>query len=172
MPGSFGVSTSDLLLENEHLPCNAKKKSKLLEAAAQPVSAGRPVHVVSWDPSRPWRGPAAQQSQAGAVQYSQGRLWGPQHLSLGVWGFGQQPAHELIVKEASQRLRLIQAFARGSSTAPAGLTCKPCFMPLPGSGQTPIQVLHATEAKWAAAIRSTATATAHIRSDTPDSLPA
>ena len=146
--------------------------NELLKAAAQPVIAGRPVHVVSWDPSRPWRGPAAQQSQEGTVLYSQGSLWGPRHLSLGVWGFGQQPAHQLVVKEAGQRLRLIQAFAKGSSTAPAGITCRPRFMPLPGSGQTPAQVLQAIEAKWTAAVHSMATATTHLRSDTPDSLPA
>ena len=145
--------------------------NELLETSAQPVLPGFPVHVVSWDPSRPWRGPTAQQSPAAAAQYSQGPLWGPQHLSLGVWGFGEQLAHQLVVKQAGQRLRLIQAFAKGPSAAPAGLTCKPRFMPLPGSDQTPAQVLQVTEAKWAAAIHSTATGTTRLRSDTSDSLP-
>ena len=44
-------------------------------------------------------------------------------------------------------------------------------MPLPGSDQTPAQVLQDTEAKWAAAIHSTATGTTRLRSDTSDSLP-
>ena len=145
--------------------------NELLQSNAQPVSAAHHISVVSWDPSRPWRGPAAQQSESATAQYMQGRLWGPEHLSLGVWGFGKQPAHQLIVKQASQRLRLIQAFAKGPSTAPAGLTCKPSFMPLPGSSQTPAQVLSATEARWAAAIQSSATGTARLRSDMPDALP-
>ena len=44
-------------------------------------------------------------------------------------------------------------------------------MPLPDSDHTPAQVLHAIEAKWAAAIQSTTTGSTHLRSDTPDSLP-
>ena len=55
---------------------NVSPSNELLKAAAQPVIARRPVNVVSWDPSRPWRGPAAQQSQEGAVMYSQGSLAG------------------------------------------------------------------------------------------------
>ena len=145
--------------------------SELLQTVAQPVQPLHPVQVVLWDPSRPWRGPAAQQQQAVPAQYSQGKLWGAQHLSLRVWGFGGQPAHQLVVKQASQRLRLIQAFARGPSAATAGLTCKPRFMPVPGSDQTPSQLLESTEARWAAAVHSSAAGTTRLRSDTPDSLP-
>ena len=145
--------------------------NELLPAGGPPVSVMHPVHVVSWDPSRPWRGPVAQHVQSATAQYSQGRLWGPHHLSLEVWGVGTQPAHQLVVKQAGQRLRLIQAFAKGPSAAPAGLTCKPRFMPLPGSDQALPQVLQNTEARWAAAIHSTATGTTRLRSDTPDSLP-
>ena len=53
-----------------------------------------PVQVISWDPSRPWRGPAHQSAQLDDRLYLQGRLWGPHHLSLGVWGWGSQPAHQ------------------------------------------------------------------------------
>ncbi len=28
--------------------------------------------------------------------YLQGQLWGPHHLSFGVWGWGSQPAHQLV----------------------------------------------------------------------------
>ena len=66
-----------------------------------------PVHVIPWDPSRPWGGSSRPSAQSSAALYSQGPLWGPAHLSLGVWGWGQQPAHQLVVCEASQRLRLI-----------------------------------------------------------------
>ena len=42
--------------------------------------------------------------------YLQGQLWGPHHLSLGVWGRGGQPAHQLVVRQAGQRLQLIRSF--------------------------------------------------------------
>ncbi|KAL3136578.1 hypothetical protein ABBQ38_005824 [Trebouxia sp. C0009 RCD-2024] len=61
-------------------------------------------------------GPIRPANTAGHVinlAYSQGPLYGPDHLSLGVWGWGQQPGHQLVVRQASQRLRLIQARRHG-----------------------------------------------------------
>ncbi|KAL3147942.1 hypothetical protein ABBQ32_002391 [Trebouxia sp. C0010 RCD-2024] len=86
---------------------------RLLQAPTQAISISSPMHVTPWDPSRPWRGPAQQSAQSTVALYSQGRLWGPEHLSWGVWGWGQQPAHQLVVRQASQRLRLIQARKHG-----------------------------------------------------------
>ena len=110
-----GVLKALLLERNRQLSCNPQKKKKpgqhhslnshdqLQESHAQAVSAISPVHVISWDPSRPWRGPARQPARAAVALYSQGQLWGPNHLSLGVWGWGQRPTHQLIVRQASQR---------------------------------------------------------------------
>ena len=88
------------------LPSHGQLQQSIVQAA----SAAHPVRVISWDPSRPWRGPTRQPSKsASTTLYSQGQLWGPNHLSIGVWGWGQQPAHQLIVRQANQRLRLIQS---------------------------------------------------------------
>jgi len=75
----------------------------------EPVSNTSPVQVIAWDPSRPWRGPARQPALLGNPLYLQSQLWGPHHLSLGVWGWGSQPAHQLVVRQAG--LRLIRCFA-------------------------------------------------------------
>jgi len=91
---------------------------QLLRTPSEPVSNPSPVQVISWDPSRPWRGPAHQSAQLDNPLYLQGRLWGPHHLSLGVWGWGSQPAHQLVVRQAGQRLRLIRSFATKHPLAP------------------------------------------------------
>ena len=67
---------------------------QLQQSNVQAASAAHPVRVISWDPSRPWRGPTRQPTEsASTTLYSQGQLWGPNHMSMGVWGWGQQPAH-------------------------------------------------------------------------------
>ncbi|KAL3136563.1 hypothetical protein ABBQ38_005809 [Trebouxia sp. C0009 RCD-2024] len=62
--------------------------------------------------SRTLEGPTQQPAQSTVAVYSQGHLWGPNHLSLGVWGWGQ-PGYQLVVRQASQRLRPLQAQKRG-----------------------------------------------------------
>ena len=79
----------------------------------EPVFNPTPVQANSWDSSRPWRGPAHHSAQLDSPLYLQGQLWGPHHLSLGVWGWGSQPAHmvhHLVVRQAGQSLRLIRCF--------------------------------------------------------------
>lgn len=63
----------------------------LLPAPAEPVSKPTPVRVISWDPSRPWRGPGHQPAQLSTPLYLQGQLWGPHicHLGCGA-GVGSQ----------------------------------------------------------------------------------
>ena len=111
--------------------CQKQKKQKispsqlLLPAQLQPVTALCPVQVTPWDPSRPWRGPTAQlgsSAQSSNPLFTQGPFWGPHHLSLGVWGWGQQPAHQLVVRQVSQRLRLIKAFGGKHPLATSGRT--------------------------------------------------
>ena len=145
---------------------------QLLQAPAEAVTPLSPAQVISWDPSRPWRGPDHQPAQLTTPLYLQGVLWGPQHLSLGVWGWGSQPAHQLIVKQASQRLRLIQAFATKHPLAPKGLTCRPRLLPLAQSGQSPAQALQAMEARWVASMHANTAGTARLHSEQPDSQPA
>ncbi|KAA6412934.1 MAG: hypothetical protein FRX49_13766 [Trebouxia sp. A1-2] len=60
---------------------------QLQQVPLQPVLDPSPVQVISWDPSRPWRGPAHQSGQLGSHRYLQGPLWGQHDLSLGVWGW-------------------------------------------------------------------------------------
>ena len=62
---------------------------QLPQTPSEPVSKPSPVQVISWDPSRPWRGPAHQPAQLGSPLYLQGQLWGPHHLSLGVGAVSQ-----------------------------------------------------------------------------------
>ncbi|DBA89799.1 TPA: hypothetical protein ACH3X2_004670 [Trebouxia sp. C0005] len=89
----------------------------------QPVLNPNPVQVISWDPCRPWKGPAHQSGQLDIPLYLQGPLWGQHHLSLGVWGWSSQPAHQLVVKQAGLRLRLIRSFATKHPLALGGF----CF---------------------------------------------
>ena len=145
---------------------------RLLPAQAEPVSSPSAVHVISWDPSRPWRGPGHQPAQLSTPLYLQGQLWGPHHLSLEVWGWGGQPAHQLVVKEASRRLRLIKAFATKHPLAPRGLTCRPRLLPLPASEHSASETLQAMEARWVASIQDNSRGTARRSSELLDPLPA
>ena len=95
----------------------------------------------------------------GSPLYLQGQLWGPHHLSLGVWGWGTQPAHQLVVKQAGQRLRLIRAFANKHPQTPRGLTCRPRLLPLPDSKQSEAETLQAMEAKWVACMQASSQGT-------------
>jgi len=52
---------------------------QLQQTPPEPVSNPSPVQVISWDPSRPWRGPAHQPARLGSPLYLQGQLWGPHH---------------------------------------------------------------------------------------------
>ena len=155
---------------------NAVSPSQLLlPAQVQPVTALRPVRVTPWDPSRPWRGPAAQLGSSAQFPnplFTQGPLWGPHHLSLGVWGWGQQPAHQLVVRDVSQRLRLIEAFGGKRPVATLGLTCRPRVLPRPGSGQNPTQALQEMESRWTASMQADSIGRVRRRSDIPDSQPA
>ncbi|DBA84921.1 TPA: hypothetical protein ACH3X1_005932 [Trebouxia sp. C0004] len=148
-----------------------KSHDQLQESHAQAVSATTPVHVISWDPSRPWRGPAQQPTRSAAALYSQGQLWGPKHLSVGVWGWGRQPAHQLIVRQASQRLRLIQAQQHGILT-PGALVCRPRFLPLPGSDQSSAQVWQELESRWTASMQASPASRTRPSSDLLDPQPA
>jgi len=71
---------------------------QLQQTPSEPVSNPSPVQVISWDPSRPWRGPTHQPVQLGSPLYLQGQLWGPHHLSLGVLG---QPASSSVGGQTS-----------------------------------------------------------------------
>jgi len=51
------------------------------------------------------------QQNSVSVQPSRpGQLWGPHHLSFGMWGWGSHPALQLVVRQAGQRLRLFFSF--------------------------------------------------------------
>ncbi len=142
---------------------------QLQQTPPEPVSTPSPVQVNSWDPSRPWRGPTHQPAQLGSPLYLQGQLWGPQHLSLGVWGWGGQPAHQLVVRQAGLRLRLIRCFATKHPLAPSGLTCRPRLLPMPTLGRSVDETM---ELRWVAAMQPSSRGTAHLSSEMSAYLPA
>ena len=89
-----------------------------------------------------------------------------------MWGWGQQPAHQLVVRQVSQRLRLIKAFGGKHPLATSGLTCPPRVLPRLGSVHTPTQALQEMESRWTASIQADPTGRVRRRSDIPDSQPA
>jgi len=145
---------------------------QLLKTPPEHVSDASPVQVISWDPSRPWRGPPRQPAQLGSPLYLQGQLWGPHHLSLGVRGCGSQPAYQLEVKQAGLRLRLIRSFATKHPLAPSGLTYRPRLLPMPTSGQSVAETLQAMELRWVASMQPSSRGTARLSSKTSASLSA
>ena len=145
---------------------------QLQQTPPDPVSNPSPVQVISWDPSRPWRGPTHQPAQVGSPLYLQGHLWGPHHVSLGVRGWGSQPAHQLVVRQTGLRLRLIKCIATKHPLAPSGLTCRPSLLPMPTSGQSVDETLQAMELRWVAAMQPSSRGTARLSSEMSASLPA
>ncbi len=140
---------------------------QLAAAAALFLSTSSSVEVVSWDPARPWRGPSHSQIGAGCQLYLQGSSLGPQYFPLGLWGWAGQPAHQLVVKQASLRLCLIQSFAGKLRPGP-GVTCRPRLLPVPGTNQTPDQVLSAVEARWVTSIQITGRGVTRSHADLND----
>ena len=118
------------------------------------------------------KGPAHRPAQLGSPLYLQGQLWGPHHLSLGVWGRGSQPAHQLVVRQAGLRLRLIRSFATKHPLAPSGLTCRPRVLPMPTSGQSVAETLQAMELRWVGFMQPSSRGTARLSSEMSASLPA
>ena len=114
----------------------------------------------------------AQLGLARSSLYLQGQLWGPHHLSLGVWGWGSQPAHQLVVRQAGLRLRLIRSFATKHPLAPSGLTCRPRLLPMPTSGQSVAETLQAMELRWVGSMQPSSRGTARLSSEMSASLPA
>ena len=69
-----------------------------------------PVTVILWDPARPWR-PGKRPVPSREAPY----LLGPPAVSTvdpSLWGVGQRPCHQLVVKEASTRLTVLAAFGK------------------------------------------------------------
>ena len=107
-------------------------------------------------------GPSAPASSARQSLYLQGQLWGPHHLSVGVWGWGSQLGHQLVVRQAGLRLRLIRSFATKHPMAPSGLTCRPCLLPMPTSGQSVAETLQAMELRWVVSMQPNSRGTARL----------
>ena len=98
-------------------------------------------------------GGAKRTSQLDSPLYLQGQLWGPHHLSHGSWGWGTQPAHQLVVRQAGLRLRHKRSFATVHPLAPSDLTCRLRLLPMP-TGQLVAATLQAMELKWVASLQS------------------
>ena len=78
---------------------------------------------------------------------------------------------KLVVRQASQRLRLIQAQKHGILT-PGASVYRPRLLPLPGSDQTSAQVLQELESRWTASLQASPSGRDCLSSDLPDSQPA
>jgi len=89
-----------------------------------------------------------------------------------VWGWGSQPAHQLVARQAGLLLRLIRSFATRHPLAPTGLTCRPRLLPMPTSGQAVTEDLQAMEVRWLASMQSSSRGTARVSSEMSASLPA
>ena len=89
-----------------------------------------------------------------------------------MWGWGSQPAHQLVVSQAGQRLRLIRSFATKHPLGPSGLTCHPCLLLMPASGQSVAATLQAMEVRWVASMQPSSRGTTRLSSETSASLPA
>ena len=71
----LSASSSQLIQNNQtgqHHSLNSH--DQLQESHAQAAVAISPVHVISWDPSRPWRGPARQPARAAVALYNDNNL--------------------------------------------------------------------------------------------------
>ena len=82
---------------------------QLPQTPSEPVSKPSPVQVISWDPSRPWRGPAHQPAQLGSPLYFQSVSCGARvicHLGCGVGAVSQ------LISWLSDK----RAYAYGSSS--------------------------------------------------------
>ncbi|DBA88497.1 TPA: hypothetical protein ACH3X2_004979 [Trebouxia sp. C0005] len=140
-------------------------------AASFPTPQQKPL-MLSAGITKALKGSAHQFSQLDSPLYLQGPLWGQHHLSLGVWGWGSQPAHQLVVKQAGLRLRFIRSFATKHPLAPGGLTCRPRLLPMPASGQSVAETLQAIEVRWVAFMQPSSRGTARLSSEVSASLPA
>ena len=91
--------------------------------------------------------PALSKSLLGRSFHLQGQVWGPLHLSLGLWGRAIQPAQRLVVRQAGQPLLLNRSSATQHPLASSVLTCRPCLLPLPTSGQSVVETLQTMEVR-------------------------
>ena len=76
----------------------------------------------------------------------------------------QQPANQLVVRHASQRLGLIEAFGGKPQWQHCGLTCRPRVL----SGQNSTQAVQEVESRWTASMQADPAGRGRRRSDIPD----
>ena len=67
-----------------------------------------------------------------------------------------------MVRQAGLRLRLIRSFATKHPMAPSGLTCRPCLLPMPTSGQSVAETLQAMELRWVVSMQPNSRGTARL----------
>ncbi|DBA97741.1 TPA: hypothetical protein ACH3X3_012621 [Trebouxia sp. C0006] len=135
---------------------------QLQQTPPEPVSNPSPVQALE--------GPNVPASSARQSLVLARSAVGPANLSLGVWGWGSQPAHQLVVRQAGLRLRLSRCFATKHPLAPSDLTWGPHL--LPTSGQSVDETLQAMELRWVAAMQPSSRGTARLSSEMSASLPA
>ena len=85
-----------------------------------PLEDLQPVTVICWDPARAWR-PGKQAASSREAPY----LIGPQAVSTvdpTLWGIGNRPCHQLVVREASTRLAVLAAYSRRALLSPRSPT--------------------------------------------------
>ena len=98
-----------------------------------------PRLVIDWDSSRPWR-PGIRSCTALQQPY----LLGPPAVSTldpSMWGMGRRPCHHLVVREAANRLTLLQAAQHDQLSQPAAAFVPPFW-------RQDARGLRAMEARW------------------------
>lgn len=98
-PAGGGPSIRHALLPSARLrpigPCDLPPADQL-----------RPAFVMHWDSTRPWRQRAPQPGSA-ACPYYRGILYSSAHVDPTLWGWGQQPAHQWVVRDMAARIRIL-----------------------------------------------------------------
>jgi exonuclease III len=123
-----------------------------------------PVVCILWDPSRPWR-PLTGKRRAAPADPGRYFLGGETvgTFDPALWGVGDRPAHELVVREAADRLTALAAVSAGVVSAP-GCPIRPAIWEGDVTqGRYGSRTLAATEQTWQ---RTIATALTTLSSPT------
>ncbi len=85
---------------------------QLPQTPSEPVSKPSPVQVISWDPSRPWRGPAHQPAQLGSPLTFSRSAVGPESPATWGVGLGQLASSSVGCQTSGPTLTAHQVFCR------------------------------------------------------------
>ena len=112
------------------------------------LSVCEPAHVWEWDASRPWHPASKRKHLASRAALYFGGKWGSLPVDHTVWGIGEKPAHEYIVRDAAERLCLLRQTRDRYSRLVPGTPLKPRIWEDDWEATTPAFGLRAIERRW------------------------